>query len=116
MVNNTSIYNNVVGEQSFFSKSKTSYVEHDYILKNEVPILEIGRGCIFNCKFCSFALKGKKKLDYIKDQSLLRDELIEHYEKYGMDKYIFVDDTFNDSLIIFSVVGRAANSRNNYCR
>lgn len=97
IVRNTSIYNNVVGEQIFFSKSKTSYVEHDYILKNEVPILEIGRGCIFNCKFCSFALKGKKKLDYIKDQSLLRDELIENYEKYGMDKYIFVDDTFNDS-------------------
>ena len=77
MVNNTSIYNNVVGEQSFFSKSKTSYVEHDYILKNEVPILEIGRGCIFNCKFCSFALKSKERNESIS----LHECCSRHYHK-----------------------------------
>ena len=97
LVRDTLVYNNVTGGQGLFSTRRTSYIESDYILEHEVPTLEIARGCIFNCKFCSFALKGKKKLDYIKDQSVLRDELIENYEKYGIDKYIFVDDTFNDS-------------------
>lgn len=71
--------------------------EHTDVVNHKVLPLEIGRGCIFRCKFCSFPLNGKSKLDYIKDPSILYQELLENYEKFGVTHYIIVDDTFNDS-------------------
>lgn len=91
-----SMYNNIHGTFNF-SESQTLYEKHDYFDSCDVPILEVGRGCIFKCKFCGFALNGKKKFDYIKDESILRDELIKNYENFGIQNYILSDDTFNDS-------------------
>lgn len=80
-----------------FTKSKISYVDTDCLLPSESVTIETARGCIFRCKFCAYPLNGKKKFDYIKDPAVLKDELIENYEKYGTTNYIFGDDTFNDS-------------------
>jgi hypothetical protein len=60
--------------------------------------IEISRGCIFKCKFCAFPLNGKSKGEWIKHHEILKDELIYNYETYGITKYIFADDTYNDSL------------------
>lgn len=90
------VFNNINGNFNF-TNSQTLYQPHDYFDKNDVPILEVGRGCIFKCKFCGFALNGKKKFDYIKDEFVLRDELIKNYENFGITNYILSDDTFNDS-------------------
>lgn len=90
------MYSNIYGSFNF-TNSQTLYESHDYFTKTDVPILEVGRGCIFKCKFCGFALNGKKKFDYIKEASVLKDELIRNYENFGITNYILSDDTFNDS-------------------
>lgn len=58
--------------------------------------LEISRGCIFNCKFCSFPLRGKKSKDFVRSEESLYNELNDNYKKYGITSYYIVDDTFND--------------------
>ena len=67
----------------------------DIVNHKTLPI-EIGRGCIFKCKFCSFPLMGKKNLDHIKNAEILRRELQYNYDRYGVTNYMLGDDTFND--------------------
>lgn len=95
--NNIAVYNKINGNFDF-NISTTKYIHEDIISSNDVPILEVGRGCIFNCKFCGFALNGKKKFDYIKNFDYLKKELMYNYEQFGITNYILSDDTFNDSL------------------
>ena len=85
--------------------SKFDFVNHvhkwhetDHILKGEALPIEIARGCIFRCAYCSFPLNGKKKLDFIRDPEKLKEEFIRNYELYGVDTYIYSDDTHNDSI------------------
>jgi radical SAM superfamily enzyme YgiQ (UPF0313 family) len=66
------------------------------VLPGEGLPIELARGCIFRCKFCSYPLLGKKKGTYLRDPNLVRDELIELWEKHGTENYYFTDDTFND--------------------
>jgi len=66
------------------------------IVNHKVLPLELGRGCIFNCSFCSFPLRGKKNLDYLRHKEIIKNELLYMYEKYGIKHYRIVDDTFND--------------------
>jgi hypothetical protein len=80
-----------------FNHSQIRYEDNDCVIQGESKVIEIARGCIFNCDFCSFPLNGKKKLDYIKDEETLRSEFIENYEKFGIQNYTLSDDTFNDS-------------------
>lgn len=75
------------------------WTKEDCILENETLPIEISRGCIFKCSFCSYPLNGKKKFDYLREPSRVRDELIANYEKFGTTNYFFSDDTFNDSTI-----------------
>jgi radical SAM superfamily enzyme YgiQ (UPF0313 family) len=75
----------------------TQYTQSDFILDNEVLSIETARGCIFKCKFCSFQLLGKNKVDYLRDSAEIREEFIENYQKYGTVKYIVTEDTFNDT-------------------
>jgi len=61
--------------------------------------LEVGRGCRFKCKYCSYPLIGQKNInDYLKEADVLRDELMTNYEKHGTTRYYIIDDTFNDSV------------------
>ena len=76
---------------------RINYTPSDFIQGAETLSLETARGCIFKCKFCSFQLLGKKKVDYLRDPGEIRDELIHNYEQYGTTKYIVTEDTFNDS-------------------
>lgn len=77
---------------------QTYYHESDYILQGESFPLEIGRGCMFKCAFCSFAHIGKKPGTYVKDIDSLKKEIIDRWEKYGSTTYFFLDDTFNESI------------------
>jgi radical SAM superfamily enzyme YgiQ (UPF0313 family) len=74
-----------------------TWTKEDCVLPNETLPIEISRGCIFKCKFCGYPLNGKKKFDYLRDPSMIVDELQENYERYGTTNYLFADDTFNDS-------------------
>lgn len=66
------------------------------ILPGELLPIELARGCIFKCKFCSYPLLGKKKGTYLRSSSEIRDELIKMYEVHGTTGYYITDDTFND--------------------
>ena len=89
----------IVGEEfKEFSSSQILYEENDIIFKTDTLPLEVSRGCIFKCKFCSYPLNGKKKGDWIKQAKLLREELILNYEKFGVTNYALTDDTYNDSV------------------
>ncbi len=78
-----------------FSNEDMEWLPIDIVNHKTLPI-EIGRGCIFKCKFCAFPLNGKKKLDFVKQADILKRELELNYYRYGITTYQIVDDTFND--------------------
>lgn len=79
-----------------FSNSPMLWEPTDIINYRVLP-LEPARGCIFNCKFCSFPQRGKKTLDYLLNPEILYNELVNNYKNYGITTYQLLDDTFNDS-------------------
>jgi 2-iminoacetate synthase ThiH len=81
-----------------FTQSQIEYIDTDIVLTNEALPIEISRGCIFRCKFCSFPLNGKTKGDYIKLYDGLLTEFNRNYENHGITRYTFSDDTYNDSV------------------
>lgn len=96
--NKTKIYEFVENSNVFnFCNSQIIYDQNDHLNYGEPVVIEVGRGCIFKCKFCGYPLTGKKKLDHIKDSDVLQEELIANYNNFGIDKYVISDDTFNDS-------------------
>ena len=65
---------------------------HSHFLPGEWTFIEISRGCVFNCFFCSYRHTNKRR-----STVSIRDELIKNYELYGTTRYRLLDDTFNDS-------------------
>lgn len=84
--------------------------KNDCILPGETLPIEISRGCIFKCNFCSYPLNGKKKFDYLRDPNLIKEELIYNYENFGTTNYFFTDDTFNDSTLKIETLHKAITS------
>lgn len=74
------------------------YQSSDFIMPHETLAIETARGCIFKCKFCTYPLIGKKKTDFLRHASNLRDELLYNYNTHGVTNYIIAEDTFNDSV------------------
>ena len=91
------IINDSRAESYDFSECQMNYQDHDVILPGETLLLEVARGCIFKCAFCSFPMNGKKKLDFIRNMDLIYQELVDNYERFGVTRYFFSDDTVNDS-------------------
>lgn len=80
-----------------FVNSTMHWCDDDIVVYGESLPLEISRGCVFSCKFCSFRLNGKKNLDYLKRYDIIRDELLYNYETHGTTSYRLLDDTYNDT-------------------
>lgn len=80
-----------------FNDSIVYHNRADSIVDGETLMLEVSRGCIFKCAFCGFPLNGKKKLDYWRDPDQIYQEMIYNFENFQTTRYIFSDDTFNDS-------------------
>ena len=91
-----------------FTERRMTYADHDCILPGELLTMEVARGCIFRCGFCSYPLNGKKKLDYIKQEEILYNEFVDNYERFGATTYFFSDDTFNDSVQKVEMMARVA--------
>lgn len=85
-------------EYKEFKHSKIVYLPQDIFNNEKSLTIEVARGCIFDCKFCNYGLRGKKKLDYLRDVELIKEELIYNYENFGITHYNFSDDTYNDSM------------------
>jgi hypothetical protein len=81
-----------------FNTSKIKFIKTDIVDTNEFLPIEIARGCIFKCKFCTFSLLGKKRGDYTKKKEILQQEFIYNYETFGTTNYMFMDETTNDSM------------------
>jgi len=81
-----------------YTNHKFTWHDNDLVQPGEALPMEIARGCIFNCAFCAYPLNGRKKLDYLKDPIILREQLQENYDRFGTTHYWFLDDTFNDSV------------------
>jgi radical SAM superfamily enzyme YgiQ (UPF0313 family) len=90
------IIDNKLAPDYDFKNSEFFWEDTDVINTKVLP-LEISRGCIFKCKFCSYPLIGKKDLEYVRNIDTLRDELQRNYDRYGVDTYYILDDTFNDN-------------------
>jgi radical SAM superfamily enzyme YgiQ (UPF0313 family) len=67
----------------------------DYIQPNETLPLELGRGCIFKCKFCRYPYIGKSKRDFNRSIECVKQEIISNYENWRVTNYYMLDDTFN---------------------
>jgi hypothetical protein len=80
-----------------FNKCKIDYLEQDLIYPKEALPIEVARGCIFKCTYCNYQLNGKSKHDYVKQETILYEEILTSYEKYGTEHFIIVDDLFNDT-------------------
>jgi len=104
---------NLSQEPYIFSKAKVIHSDKDYpltkeyvsdcmcmdhkkinssFLPGEWTFVEISRGCIFNCYFCSYRHSNKRR-----SIESIREELISNYNEYGTTRYRLLDDTFNDN-------------------
>jgi len=80
-----------------YSHSVLRYEDNDLIFPKEHLPIEIARGCIFKCAFCSYALNGKKLWEFNRKPNLVREDIEYIYEKFGSTGFMFCDDTYNDS-------------------
>jgi len=81
-----------------FNNSSITWEINDCILHGEHLPIETARGCIFRCSFCFFPGNGKRNSgDYMKNRTVLRNELIRNYELFGTTTYDIMDDLLNDS-------------------
>jgi hypothetical protein len=91
--------NKIILRSNFdITKKGNGFMDKLGIQPHEVLPLELGRGCQFKCGFCNYPLLGKRKGTYIRDFSLIKEELISNFEKFGTTRYFFVDDTMNESI------------------
>lgn len=77
---------------------ETEYELEDNFKDFQPLPLEVSRGCIFKCAFCSHPFLGKKSYDYIRSPESLAKELKRNYELFKTTRYFLTDDTFNDSI------------------
>ena len=80
-----------------FRHSNQCWVESDLLLPNESLPIEVSRGCIFQCAFCTYPLLGKNKSDlsYLRHEDHIYQDIVSNYEQYGITNYVIIDDTFN---------------------
>lgn len=86
---------------------ETVLESNDRFLPFQPISLEVSRGCIFTCSFCTHPFLGKKSFEYIRTPESLASELARNYELFRTTRYIITDDTFNDSMEKLERVARA---------
>ncbi|MCH2397445.1 MAG: radical SAM protein [Nitrososphaerales archaeon] len=92
------VYQNPFELKYDFHNSGNTFHSTEAILPNEVLPLEVSRGCRFKCKFCGFALLGRKMTDeYVRTRNNIFNELMHNYENFGTTDYNILCDTFNES-------------------
>lgn len=92
---NITIIDDRLAPEYKFKHEDMQWLPEDVVNHKTLPI-EIARGCIFQCKFCSYPMNGKQNLDFIKSEQNILKELEHNYREFGIENYLMVDDTFND--------------------
>ena len=101
---------------SAFFNIKTNdhqFHENDCIVPGESLPLELGRGCIFKCSFCTYPNLGKAKGSYIRDMSLVENEIARNKDLYGTTNYVLLDDTCNEDSDKILALAKINNRLNN---
>jgi hypothetical protein len=81
-----------------FRESGSCFDIEDNIFSGETLPIELSRGCMFKCKFCSYPLLGRKPEDkYLKKQDCIFNEMMHNYENFGTTNYLMMCDTLNES-------------------
>jgi len=93
------VYNQAVEEKYNIEVDDFKFTDQDCIMPNETLPIEISRGCIFKCKFCNHLMLGRSKLDYLRNFELVKEEMLNNYNKWGITNYYVICDTFNDTEI-----------------
>lgn len=81
---------------TFNSAGITFHID-DNIQPGECLPLEIARGCVFKCKFCSYDLTNKDFFEFTKHENLIREEILYNYNNFKTQYYVIADDLINDS-------------------
>lgn len=84
---------------NFSTESAITFEQTDHMFSNDPMPLETSRGCMFKCTFCGYPVLGRKKKDlsYHKTTEVLAYEFSKNYEMFGTNKYIIVDNIFNET-------------------
>jgi len=106
------VHSSMYGSQFDMNKINTIWLPEDDIRPTDALPIEISRGCIFQCDFCSYELNGKKKFDYFRVKDSLVKEIQYNYETFGVKNYVFIDDTYNDSREKLSLVDDVMSEMN----
>lgn len=86
---------------------ETVFKDEDKFLEYQPMPLEVSRGCIFKCAFCTHPFLGKKSYDYIRTSESIARELARNYKLFATYRYTISDDTFNDSYEKLDIVQQA---------
>jgi Radical SAM superfamily len=87
-----------------------SFAQDDFIRPTEVLPIDLGRGCMFKCRFCNYPLVGKKPGTYLRDIKQVREEILFNYHEYGTTKYYYLDETVNETLEKVEALAELAQS------
>ena len=81
-----------------YSVDRIRWGPEDVVNARVLPY-ELSRGCIFDCKFCSYPMRGKSSYkEHTVNSEIVYQYLLENWERYGISHYAMLDDTFNDSV------------------
>ena len=83
--------------------------EDDDLFYGEPITVELSRGCIFDCTFCSYEKRGKKKLDYLIHEDPLYQMFKQNYENFGIVNYNAADPTVNDTVEKLEMIARVVD-------
>jgi len=86
------------------------YLPTDFINSNQTLGIETARGCIFKCSFCTYPLIGKKKIDYVRDEYNIINEIKKNYDLWGTTRYVINEDTFNDRIEKLEILADAISN------
>lgn len=98
-IKNMSLVNYDMKAESYDFRNHTHrWHEADIVLTGEALPIEVARGCVFKCKYCTFPMIGKNKNDmsYIRTEDRLLQEITDNYDRYKSQHYMILDDTFNE--------------------
>jgi len=71
------------------------YEDRDFIRPDEWLTTEFARGCIFKCLYCNFPVLGVKE-DHTRDAEDFYVQMMDAYDRFGVENYFVSDETFND--------------------
>jgi len=73
------------------------FTPDDHIDRWEVLPIELGRGCMFRCRFCSYEYLGKTPGTYLRSSDSIFDEIMYYYLNWGVTRFYYIDDTVNET-------------------